>query len=245
MKVSIITIVRNGESVIERTMLSVFAQTYADIEYIVVDGASTDGTMKVVQQYSNRINKIISEPDKGISDAWNKGIQIATGDIIGLINAGDEYMPDTVRNAMQALQHHPGVVFGDTELVDDVGHVLHTNVGKWSLWRHSGGLGFYHPSCFASASVYRKIGGFELGYRYAMDADWLLRAYFAGISCAHAPLKVRMLSDGISVQNRFRAYGEYLHTLSAHSKSPTTVYLSMLVTAVRGLVKAAFKGRAP
>lgn len=237
MKITIITIVRNGEATIERTIKSILSQNHSDLEYIVIDGASTDGTLKIIQKYSAFIHKIISEPDKGISDAWNKGIQLASGDAIGLLNAGDEYEPDTVSIASQALQRQPGIVYGDTALVDNAGRTILTNIGNFSLWRYSGGIGLYHPSCFASTEVYRKIGGFDLGYRYAMDIDWLLRAYFCGTSLSHAPLKVRMLDDGVSVQNKFRAYGEYLHILNIHSKKPYLVYLSMLGTAARGLIK--------
>ena len=96
--ISIITVVYNGEKTIEQTITSVSEQTYKNIEYIIVDGKSTDGTMQIVSKYKGKIAKIICEKDKGIYDAMNKGISLAKGDIIGLLNADDFYEPDAIEN---------------------------------------------------------------------------------------------------------------------------------------------------
>ena len=103
MKITVITIVRNAEHYVDRTIKSVLAQTYPDIEYLVIDGASTDGTLQRIRAFEGRITRIVSEPDKGISDAWNKGLRMATGEVIGLLNAGDEHAPDAVAKVAAAF----------------------------------------------------------------------------------------------------------------------------------------------
>jgi glycosyltransferase involved in cell wall biosynthesis len=239
MKASIITIVRNGADVIERTIESVLAQTYRDIEYIIIDGASTDNTNEVIKKYACKVAIHVSEPDNGISDAWNKGLNIASGDVIGLLNAGDEYLPETVEVAVQHLAKSPGVVYGDTQLVSESGQVTRHTKGRFHPWKYSGGIGFYHPSCFASSKVYRECGTFNPKLRYAMDIEWILKARKYGYPPIHnSDLIVKMLDDGVSVQNRFKAYGEYLDTLMNH-ESRAAPYLSMLSTGIRGLARIA------
>lgn len=239
MKISLITIVRNAESHIDRTIRSVLSQTYSDIEYIVIDGASTDNTLEIIHAHEGRITKIISEPDKGISDAWNKGLKLASGDIVGLLNAGDEYCENVLPSVAQFFVEHPrvGIVFGDTALVAESGKELLVNRGSFHPWRYSGGLGFYHPSLFARRQVYETIGGFDTGLKYAMDADWIFRALRAGIKLEHHEYMVRMLDDGVSVKARFRAYGEYLQCLAAPGNPRMWPYLSMMSTGIRGMAK--------
>lgn len=242
MVVSIITIVRNANGYIDRTINSVLAQTFKDVEYVVIDGASTDGTVAKIQGYGSRIATFVSEPDSGISDAWNKGLKLATGDVVGLLNAGDEYAPDAVANAVAALQAGNDFVYGDTDLVTDDGAVLRTNRGRYSLWFYSGGFGFYHPSCFARRSLYEKVGGFNTRLRYAMDSDWIARAAMSGARFGHADVRARMVDGGVSVKNRFLAYGEHLQSLSDAGVGPGVVFGSMLMTGLRGMARAAVRG---
>jgi len=236
MRVSVITIARNAQSHMARTIESVLAQDYPDIEYIVVDGASTDGTMAVVERYRDRIAKIVSEPDAGISDAWNKGVRMATGDVVALLNAGDTHDPHTVGRAVEALRAGKDFVYGDTLLVDDDGRVLRTNVGRFHLWFYSAGFGFYHPSCFATRALYQRVGEYDRKLRYAMDSDWICRAVTAGARIGKHGGLTRMLDGGVSVQRRFAAYGEHLDALSGGGVRPWTPFLSMIMTALRGMV---------
>lgn len=242
MKASIITITYNAEKLIERTIKSVLSQKHKNIEYIIIDGASTDGTMAIVNKYKDNIDIIISEPDKGISDAWNKGIKLASGKVIGLLNAGDEHYSDGVTKAVEAIQAGADLTFGDTELIDAAGNVLMLNKGKFHLWKYSGGIGFYHPSCFASKALYDRIGGFDTKLKYAMDTDWIIRAAMSGASIRHAGNRSRMEDGGVSVKNRFLSYGEHLQALQNHGAGTATAYKSMLVTGLRGLVRIAVKG---
>jgi glycosyltransferase involved in cell wall biosynthesis len=239
MKISVITIVRNAEHYVDRTIQSMLAQTYPDIEYLVIDGASTDGTLEKIRAYESRITKIVSEPDKGISDAWNKGLRMATGDVIGLLNAGDEHAPDAAAKVATAMRAGADVVFGDTELVDDEGRVLMFNRGRFHPWFYSAGFGMYHPSVFVRRSVYEKVGDFNPSYRYAMDSDWLSRAYVAGAKFEHSGSLTRMVDGGISVQRRFAAYGEHLQAMHSAGMPRSFVYRSMLMTGLRGLARLA------
>lgn len=243
MLVSIITIVRNAEGYIERTILSALAQSCQSIDYIVIDGASTDGTMAVIERYRDRIGTVLSESDAGISDAWNKGLRMAKGDVIGLLNAGDEYAPDAAAQAVKALSTGLDFVYGDTDLVSEDGAVLRANRGKFSLWYYSAGFGFYHPSCFATRALYNRVGEFSTRLRYAMDSDWIARAAIAGARIGHAPIRARMVDGGVSVKSRFLAYGEHLQALQNAGAGAGVVYGSMAMTGVRGLARAVVGGR--
>lgn len=114
MKVSVITVCYNSANTIEKTIKSVISQDYGDIEYIIIDGGSNDGTLDIIDKYKDKISILISEPDKGIYDAMNKGIRIASGEIVGMINSDDWYGPYTVGAAARAMIRHPecGVVHG-------------------------------------------------------------------------------------------------------------------------------------
>ena len=242
MKISVITIVRNGERDVARTIASVKSQTYKNFEYIFLDGASTDETVSVARKQYDNFTHFISEPDKGISDAWNKGLALATGDAIALLNAGDEFYPDTLEIAAKAFSTGADMTYGDTELVSDAGAIVMTNKGKFSLWRYSSGVGLYHPSVIARKSLYDKIGGFEVRQKLAMDTDWMIRAYLSGAKIRHGGYKVRMLDGGVSVRHRFLAYGEHLQALQDRGAGERVVYLSMLATGLRGLVRNLIRG---
>jgi glycosyltransferase involved in cell wall biosynthesis len=242
MRVSVITIVRNGRDVVARTIESVKSQTYRDFEYIFVDGASSDDTVQVARTHYGDYAHFISEPDKGISDAWNKGLKLATGDVIALLNAGDEFYPDTLEKAAKAFERGADMIYGDTELVDEAGHVKLFNKGKFSLWKYSSGFGMYHPSVMARKSVYDKVGGFDLSYKYAMDSDWLVRVAVSGARIEHGGHRVRMVDGGISVKKRFAAYGEHMQALQDRGAGERVVYLSMLSSGLRGLLRNLLRG---
>lgn len=240
-KITIITVVRNAEALIERTVDSIIGQSYGRVEYIVIDGASVDGTLSRLQAYGGKIDRLISEPDDGISDAWNKGLGLATGEIVGLLNAGDEYAANAVSNAVTAIQLGADLVYGDTDLVGEMGNVISKNRGRFHLWLFSGGIGFYHPTVFARRSVYDKVGVFDKSLKYAMDTDWIVRAMARGCRIRHAAIKVKMLDGGVSVNNRFNAYGEYLQILKRNDIPERVIYLSMIGTGLRGLFRCIMK----
>jgi glycosyltransferase involved in cell wall biosynthesis len=188
--VTVITAVRNGETVLERTMLSVFKQTYGNIEYIVIDGASTDGTLDVIRRYDDKIAYWVSEPDKGISDAFNKGIRAAQGDYIALLNADDWLSEDQIERGVQALRSSSAeYVFGDLLLHDAGGRVLYRIKGDPDYTRiiRSKMPEVNHPTVLARKSIYNRAGLFDLGYRYAMDYEWVLRVHAQGGTGLYVP----------------------------------------------------------
>jgi len=177
--VSVITVCRNAAATIERTIASVLNQGYSPIEYIVVDGGSTDGTLVILEQYRSRISCCVSEPDEGISDAFNKGIALASGQLVALLNADDWYEPDCVERIVERYQQAGSGIFhgriyhwlgtGEVQLVEGSDEKLHL----YSTVNH--------PTTFVSQDVYERIGLFRKDFRYAMDYEWMLRAKRQGI----------------------------------------------------------------
>jgi glycosyltransferase involved in cell wall biosynthesis len=179
-KVSIITIVLNSRETIEDCMRSVFNQTHKDIEYIVVDGASVDGTIDLINKYTAKIDCWITEPDGGIYSAMNKGIRMATGDIIGFLNADDYYADNgVIQNIVDVMSlHKVDSCYGDVVYVkrDDL-----TKVTRY--WKSlpfdadNFKRGWFppHPTFFVKKFIYEKYGVFNTEYRYSSDVDLMTR----------------------------------------------------------------------
>lgn len=176
MKVSIITVSYNAAMTIEQTIQSVLEQSYHNIEYLVIDGGSTDGTQEMIEKYKNAIAYYVSEPDEGIYDAMNKGIAHASGDIIGIVNSDDWYEPDTVEKVVECFQQNDaGVVFGEIWLVGQNGERIRCT-------RHSHLPP--HPAMFVKRDVYLKYGAFCTDYRIAADYELTRRLQAAGVRFA-------------------------------------------------------------
>lgn len=180
MKVSIITVSFNSAKTIADTIQSVLSQDYPDIEYIVIDGGSTDSTVQIIEQHQDRISHWISEKDRGMYDAMNKGIALATGDVVGILNSDDVYMTThIVSELMELLQSKKAqVVFADLILVDqdnpdrvlryyDSGH-FHPNKFKYG-WMPA------HPTVFVRRELYDAVGPFATNYQIAADYEMLIR----------------------------------------------------------------------
>jgi glycosyltransferase involved in cell wall biosynthesis len=177
--VSIVTIVRNGEKTLKRTIQSVLDQTYSNIEYLVLDGGSTDGTLDIIKQYEKHFAFWKSGLDGGISAAMNMGIQHCKGELIGLIHADDWYERDTVEAAVRAWQVNPESVI--------CGHCQYWRGNKRNYVFESrpelltGFMSVNHPTCFMSAALYNEHGLFRTEYRHAMDYELLLRLVIRGV----------------------------------------------------------------
>ncbi len=241
MRVSIITIVRNDPEGIIKTIESVSRQTHPDIEYIVVDGASTDQTLENIRSRMQSIDVLISEPDAGISDAWNKGIAQASGEIIGILNAADEYEDNAVALAVAKIAQGYDIVYGNTDLVDREGNLIRRCHGRFSRWFYSAGIGFHHPSLFARTQVYQTIGSFNIKLRLAMDSDWIFRAYKSGAKFGRSNHRVRMEAGGISAQNRFSAWGEHLDSMCRSETPSGFVSLNIVMTGLRFLASSVIR----
>ncbi|MCE5195249.1 MAG: glycosyltransferase [Nitrospiraceae bacterium] len=179
-KITIITVAYNSEKTIEDTICSVLSQTYPNIEYIIVDGASKDGTLAIVNRYRSRTAKIISESDKGIYDAMNKGIGLATGDIVGFLHSDDVYFNnDAIADIAQTFQEkNTDSVFGDMVYVNRYNTekiIRYYRADDFSTDRFAFGWMPPHPTFFVKRQFYQKYGVFQDDYRIAADFELLVR----------------------------------------------------------------------
>lgn len=203
--VSIITIVFNGEKSIGRTIKSIINQTYPHIEYIVIDGGSADRTIDIVKQFGDKITFWKSEPDRGISDAFNKGISVATGEIIGFVNSDDWYNEDTIEQIVPYFSEY-SVVYGDVQFWDGpkIKHRTHSNHLKL---KH--GMTLAHPAVFVKKEMYQKFGLFNLDFKIAMDYEFIAKLYFNEETFYNVNrIIVNMSLGGLSDRNWLRAFEE-------------------------------------
>lgn len=188
LRFSIITITYNSSHCLTETIESVLSQDYGAIEYNIIDGGSTDGTVDIIRRYAEIDQRLhwISEPDNGISDAFNKGIRMASGDIIGILNSDDQYAHGALRMVADAAAAHPEYdVFhgnmlryqGDTPLF----LLMPSDVDK-SFWHE---MPLNHPATFVTRRAYQKVGFFDTELKIAMDYDMMLRLYIAGAGFMH------------------------------------------------------------
>ena len=205
MKISIITVVRNNASTIKDTIDSVLKQTYSNVEYIVIDGSSTDGTIEIIQGYKKYIKKFISEKYKGVYDAMHKGINLATGDVIGLLNGDDVYFDETVlQNVANAFKKNESdCVYGDLYYVernnlDEI--VRYWKSSKFKKGSFARGWHPPHPTFFVKKEVYSKYGLYDIEMKVSADFDLMLRLLEKyNITSHYLPtILVRMRTGGMS-----------------------------------------------
>lgn len=177
MKISIITPVYNAEKTIERTIISVINQQLnSQLEYIIIDGASTDRTLDIINRYRHKINIVISKKDKGVYDAMNKGISLATGDIIGIINSDDWYNNDALSEVEKTFLQHPDISIVHSPVKNYVEEKYFSTFMPGDIEAMPFKMTVAHPSCFVKKEVYEQIGLFDLKYAMAADYDFILRA---------------------------------------------------------------------
>ena len=205
MRVSIITVVYNNVAHISEAIESVVSQDYHSIEYIVVDGGSTDGTLEIIDKYREHIAICLSEPDRGIYDALNKGFALATGDVIGIMHSDDLFVDEQVVEEVAALFDEPSVdaVYGDLEYVakGDTNRIIrHWRSGEYSPSRLKWGWMPPHPTLFLRRRVIEQWGGFDTKFRIAADYDVILRYFGKGrIRASYIPrVLVKMRVGGES-----------------------------------------------
>lgn len=225
MKISIITAAYNSAATIADTLKSVASQQYKSIEHIVIDGNSTDGTQDIVESFAH-VAKFVSEPDQGIYDAMNKGIQAASGDVIGMLNADDIYQHEQVISRVAEL-HQPKEL---DACYADLVYVKQDNMDKvvrnWTSQSHTPGLCFKgwmpaHPTLFLKRSVYEKCGLFDTDLKYQADLEFCARIFEVyGIQSIYTPeLWVRMRMGGTtnnSIANMIKGNWESYQALKKH-----------------------------
>jgi glycosyltransferase involved in cell wall biosynthesis len=204
-KISLITVCRNAAGTISRCIESVISQDYNNFEYIVIDGASSDDTVQIVNQYKSRIGKIISEPDQGIYDAMNKGIKLATGNIIGMLNADDYFADHTVLSDVAAafVQENTHIAFGDIDYVNKAGSVTR----KWRSGEYSPGVFNWgwmppHPTFYCKQELFNQFGLYSLDYGTAADYELMLRFMHRHHTKAFYIKKVMVKMQGGGASNK-------------------------------------------
>ena len=226
---SVITVTYNAAAVLEDTIQSVIAQTYHHVEYIIVDGASKDGTTGIIDRYRDRIARVVSEPDGGLYDAMNKGIALATGDYLCFLNAGDSFHEDdTLQQIVHSLAPHdtlPGVIYGETDLVDCEGHFVRKRrlsapeVLTWKSF-HQGML-VCHQAFFARRDL---VEPYDLRYRFSADFDWCIRVMKKAHVLHNAHLVViDYLDEGLTTANRRASLLERFRIMCRHYGVLSTV----------------------
>ncbi|MCB0724842.1 MAG: glycosyltransferase [Ignavibacteriae bacterium] len=216
--ISIITVVYNGKKVLPMTIKSIATQTYDNIEYIIIDGASTDSTLDVIEKNKNIVSKFVSEPDRGIYDAMNKGLKIATGDYVWFLNAGDEiYSSDTISKVFELEE--ADAYYGDVGYIDENEEDLGTRTLKtppesfsWKdmIW----GMVVSHQSFI----VKRKYAvNYDLRYKYTADVDWMIKTLKNCKTIGNTKLILsKFLVGGFSKKNIISSNRERFSILRKH-----------------------------
>lgn len=220
-KLSVITVCYNAEATIEDTIQSVISQTYHHVEYIIVDGASKDRTMDIVNRYREHIAIVVSERDKGLYDAMNKGIGLATGDYLCFLNAGDSFHEDDTLQQMVHSIHTPqlpDVLYGETELVDHEGHFLRMRrlsapeVLTWKSFRQ--GMLVCHQAFFPRRDL---VMPYDLRYRFSADFDWCIKIMKKSkvLHNTHLTL-IDYLAEGMTTRNHKASLKERFRIMARH-----------------------------
>ncbi|WP_277639413.1 glycosyltransferase family 2 protein [Bacteroides graminisolvens] len=226
---SIITVTYHAESVLEETILSVVSQTYHNIEYIIVDGASKDRTLSIVNKYRDRIQAVVSEPDKGLYDAMNKGLKMAKGEYVCFLNAGDTFHED---DTLQLIVHQlnksnvlPDVIYGETALVDAQRHFVRMrrlqtpDTLNWKSFRQ--GMLVCHQAFIAKRAVAET---YDLNYRFSADFDWCIRVMKKASLLHNTRLTlIDYLDEGMTTKNRKASLKERFRIMAKHYGYISTV----------------------
>jgi glycosyltransferase involved in cell wall biosynthesis len=227
--VSVITVVRNGAAHLRETIESVIGQSWPNTEFIIIDGASTDGTLDIIRSYDQNIDYWVSEPDNGIFDAMNKGITLAQGALIGLLNADDWYEPGALETAATAYrgEKKQGIYFGDKYLVHvDLG-LKYEFRGSLEFWR---GMTICHQAMFVHREAYERLGYYDQAYRLAADFDFFVRAILSGIPFIRLDrFVVNFRDDGASAQSLVQGNREISTILRSNYGFLSSPYLKNLL----------------
>lgn len=237
-KISIITITYNSEKTLEETIKSVISQKYDNLEYLIIDGKSTDGTLDIVEKYRDKIDVIISETDKGISDAFNKGIRLATGEIIGIINSDDILLPG-------ALEIVASYYSSDIDVYS--GNVMMWNYQTDQCYIRKPDLEFKsfnkrfkacHPSRFITRGAYKRYGYYSLEFRYCMDVDLLIRFLRNGARFMHIDKSLTKFRIGATSSDPvFKKKKDYYNLIINNGGSKLDFYMFWYKSVLTYLIK--------
>jgi glycosyltransferase len=235
LKITIITVAFNSAATIVETLESVARQTHANVEHIVIDGGSTDNTLALIATHGNRVSHLVSEPDRGIYDAMNKGLKLASGDLVGFLNSDDSYASADVlaQIARIATAQHADVLFGDLVYVDPTRSkplVRYWRAGSFSIGKLRLGWMPPHPTLYVRRAAMARVGLFDASLRIAADYEFILRLLgHPGVKVAYIPqVLVKMRIGGASNQSiaaMMRKSKEDLAALRKHKVGGLTALL--------------------
>ncbi len=235
--ISIITVTYNAEGTLARTLDSVRSQSYKNSELILVDGASSDGTVGIVEAYTDVVQKMISERDKGIYDAMNKGISAASGEYLIFLNAGDKLhdqdslktLVDIAEAERQCYNRYPDIIYGDTAIVDNEGHFLHLREKRPPETLHADSFKDGMLVCHQAFVIRRELAmPYDLQYRFSSDFDWCIRMMRTvekndGRMVLVPGVLIDYLYEGVTTQNHRASLQERFWIMIKHYGLPTTI----------------------
>lgn len=212
MKISVITVCYNSAKTIERTIKSVIAQKYDELEYIIIDGGSSDGTLDIIERYKDRIAVCVSEPDYGLYDAMNKGLKRAGGEVFAFLNSDDYYADNVLRRVNEYFEN------SDADMVSGNMYICKDGVNVKAVYNKSNMENMFfqvvypHPALFARRELYKKYGGFDTSYKIAADSEWVMRVCFKGarVLCVEDYFTY-FSSGGLSSRKMYAALEEQYH----------------------------------
>jgi len=215
--ISVISVSFNAVGTIEDTLRSVANSTYSNVEHIVIDGGSTDGTLELIKAHEAELAKWISEPDKGIFHAMNKGLDLATGDLVTFLNADDQHPEDALDIVARiSMKNRADIYYGEMLKSRDMNGEEKRMRVRPDLSLMPRTMGLFHPATFMSRSVFDKIGRFDERYQFSADYDLLLRAYLAGVHFHYITEPLAIFRVGGKSGMDHRSYVEGYRILKAH-----------------------------
>lgn len=238
-KVSLITISYNSGPCIENAIKSVLAQDYPNIEYIIIDGCSTDNTMDIVKQYKDKISIVVSEPDRGISDAFNKGIALSTGKLIGIVNSDDKLVEGAITNLVSEYEEGIDIYRGNL-LIQKPGHnTIFREIPSMMFSTTPVFVSVSHGSTFVTKEAYKKYGSYDIKMKYAMDLDFLIRSYKMGAKMKYINHDMEIFStDGVTSTPLKKKKSEYIYLAKKNGASTIHAYVFYLTLKMVDLGKS-------
>jgi glycosyltransferase involved in cell wall biosynthesis len=242
--ISIITVVYNGERYLEETIQSVINQSYANVEYIIIDGGSRDKTLEIIKKYEDKIDYWVSEKDSGIYDAMNKGIELAHGEIIGIVNADDFIYHSTLEKTADFFIKDPALMFtyGDLDLIDEErknsGAVSSLGLDdlKYKVFKQ---MPFLHPTMFVRLEAYKKLGVYDLEYKLSADYDFILRLIENKMRSKRVDFKSGVFRLGGQSGGK-KSYFENHKLLLKHGVNPVLVFLNTTILFAKLFLRKVF-----
>ncbi len=228
--VTIITVVYNGEKHINQCIKSVLAQSYQNIEYLIIDGLSTDGTLAIIKKYESKITKVVSEKDTGIYNAMNKGLALAKGEIVAILNADDYYYPTTIQMVVKHFNHtKTDVVYGNINKLRTIQGKMYFKKLTPNINLMEQTMPIFHPATFVKKQVYDTIGGFNEKYQLSADYDFIYKVYKANFKFNYLPETLTVFRIGGASNTNCKSYEEGYQILKSYH-SPHTKDMKKLIT---------------